>query len=184
MDSERWLRCETGATWLDLIATVAKAYGPAPIERLTSADRLDAWFGAKGLRPAADASDADLSHARSVREALRGLALATVRGESWAAGDVEVVNAALADDRPLVLGAGGRLEGPRTPREALARIARQAAEHLTGSAARTLRTCGDPECGLLFLDPGGRRRWCSAEVCGVRHRVRVHRQRQGGGGGG
>ena len=177
MDSEQWLRCETGATWLDLVATVNRAYGPAPQERLTSADRLGAWLASRDLRPATEPADDDLARACELREALRGLALAAVRGEPWPEGDVDVVNDVLADDRPVSLGTGA-LRPPATPREALARIARQAADHLAGPAASGLRTCADAECGLLFLDPGGRRRWCSAEVCGVRHRVRAHRARQ------
>jgi predicted RNA-binding Zn ribbon-like protein len=63
-------------------------------------------------------------------------------------------------------------------REALARVARQAVEHLTGPVAQTLRRCADDDCSMVFTDLNGRRRWCSAETCGVRNRVRAHRERQ------
>lgn len=176
----RWLRSETGARWLDLVGTVGRAYGPAPIERLSSPERLREWLAIAGLLPGTGPTGADLVRARTLREALRGLALATVHGGPWPAADIEVLNEVLADDRPLALAAAGHRAAmcpPATAREALARIARQAAEHLTGPAAATLHTCADHDCGMLFLDPSGRRRWCSAEMCGVRHRVRAHRQR-------
>ena len=171
------MRCETGATWLDLVATVAQAYGPAPVDRLDGAAALGEWLAAEDLLPSASPSVPDLARTRALREALRGLGLAAVRGEPWPEDGVRLVNEVLADDRPLGLGEG-RLRRPATTREALGRIARQAAEQLTGPAAQALGRCADPVCGLLFLDPGGRRRWCAAEVCGVRHRVRVHRERK------
>jgi predicted RNA-binding Zn ribbon-like protein len=176
----RWLRCETGATWLDLVATVSQAYGPAAIEHLSSASRLREWLATQNLRPKVDPVEADLIRARELREALRGLALATVHGEPLPRDNAAFLGKVLADDQPLKLSIGPRLEirPPATPRAALARIARQAAEHLAGPAAMTLHTCADPVCGMLFLDAGGRRRWCSADVCGVRSRVRAHRQRR------
>ncbi|TCO65620.1 CGNR zinc finger domain-containing protein [Actinocrispum wychmicini] len=169
-----WVRSETGATWLDLVATVSGAYGAAPRERLISVDLLGDWLATVHLRPAADPTEDDLERARALREALRGLALAVVRGERWPARHVRLVNEVLAEDRPLTL-TGGHVRPPATCREALARIARQAAEHLAEPAA--LRQCADEVCGMLFIDPGGRRRWCSAEICGVRNRVRAHRRR-------
>jgi predicted RNA-binding Zn ribbon-like protein len=66
---------------------------------------------------------------------------------------------------------------PPTAAAALTRIARQAAEHLAGPTATRLRACDDHDCGMLFDDVTGRRRWCSAAICGVRHRVRAHRSR-------
>ncbi|MGW5195753.1 CGNR zinc finger domain-containing protein, partial [Kribbella sp. NPDC004138] len=38
-----------------------------------------------------------------------------------------------------------------------------------------VRTC--PSCGWLFLDPRGRRRWCSMATCGNRAKVRAHAAR-------
>jgi predicted RNA-binding Zn ribbon-like protein len=171
------LPVETGAVWLDLVATVSKAYGPAPVERLDSAGRYATWLADEGLDPAAAPADADLAAARELREALRRLALATRAGKQRAAADIAALNRALAADRPLALDTGGAIRRPATAAEALARIARRAAEDLVGPAAATLGACADAECGMLYLDQGGRRRWCSAEICGVRNRVRAHRRR-------
>lgn len=168
---------DTGATWLDIVATGSKAYGPSPVERLDSTARLRDWLADHDLLPETEPTEADLVRARALREALRGIALATVRHEPWPVAAVEFVNDVLADDRPLVPDRGGT-RAPDTPRAALARVARQASEQLTGPAAATLRTCADPDCAMLFLDAGGRRRWCASQRCGVRNRVRAHRQRR------
>src|SRR5262245_30229632 len=102
MEGDGWqLPVETGAVWLDLVATVSGAYGPAPVERLHSPDRYARWLAAEGLRPAAAPTGADLAAARALREALRRLALATRAGERWPAADVAAVNRALAADRPV-----------------------------------------------------------------------------------
>jgi predicted RNA-binding Zn ribbon-like protein len=175
-DGARWVGPETGATWLDLIATVTGTYGPAPVDRLATAELLRSWFAVENLPPSADPTDADLARARDLRDALRSLALGAVRSIPWSTRDIAAVNKVLAADRPLRL-ESGEIRPPATAREALARIAREAVSHLTGPAAVHLHQCADEVCGMLFLDPGGRRRWCSAEVCGVRNRVRAHRQR-------
>ncbi|GAA1662171.1 CGNR zinc finger domain-containing protein [Fodinicola feengrottensis] len=176
LEGGHWLECESGGLWLDLLITVRRAYGPTPHDRLGTAELLGKWFAREGLSPVADPTEADLRWARDLREALRSLALATFHSQSWPAADLALLNRALADDHPLVL-EGAAVRAPATAREALARIARQAAEHLGGPMAADLGQCGDPDCGMLFLDPTGRRKWCLAQACGVRHRVRAYRER-------
>jgi predicted RNA-binding Zn ribbon-like protein len=174
------LRFDTGATWLDLLATVSGAY--APLERLHDLDRLREWLATEKLLPEAEPSVADLEEFRRLREALRGLALARFRSEAPPKDAVAQVNDVLAGDAPVAVRVTrtGTLtvSRPATAREVLARVARQAVEHLTGPEAETLGACADHDCGMLFLDSGGRRRWCSPESCGVRNRVRAHRERQ------
>jgi predicted RNA-binding Zn ribbon-like protein len=55
----------------------------------------------------------------------------------------------------------------------LAAIARSAAEILADPEAARLRTCANPDCGLLFCDNSRthKRRWCSMSVCGNRSKV-------------
>jgi predicted RNA-binding Zn ribbon-like protein len=50
-----------------------------------------------------------------------------------------------------------------------------AGELLTSPSREHVRTC--PSCGWLFLDPRGRRRWCSMATCGNRAKVRAHAAR-------
>lgn len=177
----RRLRFDTGAAWLDLIATVGNAYGSAPVERLDGVGRFREWLEAEDLAPEAGPTEEDVARARILREALRGLALATVRLQPFPRDEVDRLNEFLSEDRPLVLATeSGGLQVGRPPdgRAALGRIARQAADQLAGRSASMLRTCADPVCGMLFLDPSGRRVWCATEICGVRHRVREHRRRK------
>jgi predicted RNA-binding Zn ribbon-like protein len=58
-------------------------------------------------------------------------------------------------------------------------VAAQAAERLLADpASGTVRACPGDDCGWLFLDPRGRRRWCSMTSCGNRAKVRAHAARQ------
>ncbi|HEY3511466.1 MAG TPA: CGNR zinc finger domain-containing protein [Kribbella sp.] len=50
-----------------------------------------------------------------------------------------------------------------------------AGELITGQSREHVRIC--PSCGWLFLDPRGRRRWCSMATCGNRAKVRAHAAR-------
>ena len=49
-----------------------------------------------------------------------------------------------------------------------------------GRLAR-VRRCPGPECGWLFLDTSGRRRWCSMTTCGSRVKMRrLYERRRAG----
>ena len=41
-----------------------------------------------------------------------------------------------------------------------------------------LKHCTNPECVLLFIDEGGRRKWCSMKICGNRRKVSRYQQRR------
>lgn len=51
-------------------------------------------------------------------------------------------------------------------------VARSAAELLTEPRRLTLRVCPSEDCGWLFLDQSGRRRWCSLATCGSKRSAR------------
>lgn len=63
-----------------------------------------------------------------------------------------------------------------TPRHLLAL---ELARMLTSPEIVRFQRCGDRFCGWVFLDTSRQhnRRWCSAEDCGNRNRVRAHYQR-------
>ena len=87
----------------------------------------------------------------------------------------------LAEDQPLRLrrsSKGLRASRPDSYPAALARLTRSAVEDLATHPTLPLRACGDDTCSAFYLDPTGRRRWCSDERCGNRARVRAHRTRQ------
>ncbi|MFF4758463.1 BTAD domain-containing putative transcriptional regulator [Streptomyces sp. NPDC001292] len=47
-------------------------------------------------------------------------------------------------------------------------VARSAGELLADPRRFTVRSCPSEDCGWLFLDTSGRRRWCSLATCGVK----------------
>ncbi len=56
-------------------------------------------------------------------------------------------------------------------------VARAAADLLSRGDQRRVRRCPGDECGWLFLDTRGRRRWCSMATCGNRAKVRAYQLR-------
>jgi predicted RNA-binding Zn ribbon-like protein len=169
-----------GRDWLDFAITLVDRYGASPHDLVDTPARLRSWLSEWGLAPTGPVTDDDVVRARALREALHGLARAAATDEPSSAGDVRVVNASLQDALPVELrrSAGAVTVGrPATTSEALARLARQAVDDLAGPNRPRLRACGDDECSGIFVDPTGRRRWCSDERCGVKARVRAHRAR-------
>ncbi|MEO3849406.1 CGNR zinc finger domain-containing protein [Streptomyces sp. B8F3] len=47
-------------------------------------------------------------------------------------------------------------------------VARSAADLLADPQPFTVTACPSPDCGWLFLDAPGRRRWCSLATCATR----------------
>jgi predicted RNA-binding Zn ribbon-like protein len=167
-------RYVAGSSWLNLLATLGHAYGEVSIERLTDVDALREWLDHERLTPVAPLTDDDVAQARAFRETLRPVVLAVLDGrtpevaplQAWLSAD-EPLTAVVRDGRPAAA-------PPSTLTAALARLARQTVEQLPDAP---LRACDDDECRLAYLDPGGRRRWCAPETCGVKARVRAHRAR-------
>jgi predicted RNA-binding Zn ribbon-like protein len=170
-----------GRDWLDFAITLVDRYGDTPRDLVRTPTRLRSWLTEWELAPGGPVTDDDVTRARELREALHGLARAAASEQAPAAGDVRVVNTSLLEALPVELRRSGTsmtVGRPATARQALARLARQAADDLTGPNRPRLRACGDDECSGIFLDPTGRRRWCSDERCGVKARVRAHRARK------
>ena len=51
------------------------------------------------------------------------------------------------------------------------------ADLLVSDDVRRVRACPGHDCGWLFLDPSGRRRWCQMAVCGNRAKQARIRER-------
>lgn len=169
-----------GADWLDFLVTQLGRYREVQQEYLSDAGALRTWLSKRDLAPAEAPSEADVLWARELREALHETARAALREASPPAAAQSLIESALAEDKPLRLRRSARglqVMRPRTAREALARLARQAIETLGGPQRAQLHACGDTTCAGIFLDANGRRRWCSDERCGNRARVRAHRAR-------
>ena len=158
----------------------------APTEKLRDVAALARWLDRHGFRPEAEPTSADLASVRQVRAALRELAVARVQGRVAHPQALDTVNAALArafrTPRHIVVPdpfEPGRLRRRVPDVDAvLMLVIEESVDSLAGRDAVHLRECEDPTCGALFFDPSGRRRWCSAQGCGTRARVRAHRARR------
>ena len=173
-------RTGNGADWLDFLATRLGRYRAEQVEMLAGPQQLRAWLRQHGMEPSGAPTGDDVAAAHELRESLHRLAVAAVDRQPPRSADIHALRKALAVDAPLGVrqsGSGLALIRPASTAEAMARLARQAAEHLTGPTRDRLRACGDELCSGIYLDHSGRRRWCSDERCGVRARVRAHRAR-------
>lgn len=174
-------RFDCGAVWLNLLATKGRTFSTAPVERLPTPGRLAEWLERCELSPARPPDQDALDRVRAVREVLRTLALATVDDRPPPADAVATLAEFLAEhDDPVRLTADDRLrrEPPATTAHALARIARQAVDQMTGSDRLALKSCPEDDCRGVFIDPPGRRRWCPSPSCASRGRVRALRARR------
>ncbi|MGW4522024.1 CGNR zinc finger domain-containing protein [Amycolatopsis sp. NPDC004378] len=172
-------RLDMGAPWLNLLATRGRHFGPRPVERIPTAERLRDWLARVDLTPLAQVTSADVPTAHRLREVLRALALGAVDGVAPKADQVDPLTAFLTTD-PVHLAALDRLHrsAPPTADAAFARLAHQAADWLTGPLRHDLRACPEQDCRGVFADPGGRRRWCPSPACASRGRVRALRERR------
>ena len=177
-------RFDPGALCLELLITG----GPGPYRRyevLHEPADLATWADRSRLRPTPvlEISPAEVTDARRLRDALFRVVIAQVSDTPHPPGDLETINQAAA--RPPLAPAiapAGRLRWAGTPTgtHLLATVARDAVELLTGPFAHRIRTCAADNCHLVYVDTSrpGRRRWCSMEHCGNRHKVKALRARQ------
>ncbi|QEU89601.1 CGNR zinc finger domain-containing protein [Streptomyces kanamyceticus] len=177
-------RFDPGALCLELLTTG----GPGEFRRFevlhAPADLL-AWAERSRLTPtpALRVVDAQVADARRLRDALFQVATARALDEPAPSEDIAVLNEAAARppltpviDPDGMRGWAGTADGTRL----LATVAHDAVELLTGPYAHRIRTCAADNCALLYVDTSrpGRRRWCSMEHCGNRHKVRTLRARR------
>ncbi|MFL5798453.1 MAG: CGNR zinc finger domain-containing protein [Actinomycetota bacterium] len=170
--------CNTRAGWDD----------PRPGEYLETYDHLAVWAAANGLieprvaaglRERADdhprAARWTLRHAISFRDSLYSVWLDRSPGADWDALAEEAGLAAAAAELEL---RGGHAEWVIPPRTGLRlpvlATARAAADLLSTTTHGAVRACPGSDCGWLFLDRTGRRRWCTMAICGNRAKARRH----------
>jgi predicted RNA-binding Zn ribbon-like protein len=171
---------EGGRVSVDLLNTV-RDRAETPRETLLTPADLALWLSEAGLPTDAETGADDLATARRLRAAIDRLAFPSEPAD--APGDaVEVINAvaAHAPGGPRLAWADGRLVAsppPATVTGALARVALDAVDLLTGD--ERLRVCEAHDCGIRFADrsPAGNRQWCSMRRCGNRMKARRHHAR-------
>lgn len=172
-----------GAIWPAFLATLRGRLDEQQRDLVPGAPALTEFLAAHGLAPVRRVTDVDVARAHALREAMWAVTSAAYDGRPCAAADLRVLDDALQHSGPVRLrrSAGELRARPAADvDEALSRIAAELVLDLTGPRRSQLGYCGDDTCSGFFLDPTGRRRWCSSERCGTRMRVRAHRARAGG----
>ncbi|WP_152864572.1 CGNR zinc finger domain-containing protein [Streptomyces acidicola] len=185
-------RFDPGALCLELLTTG----GPGAFRRfevLHAPADLVAWAERSRLTPtpALEVTEQDVAYARRVRDALFRVVVARIRGglpefgvEGGGREDLDVLNEAAAHPPlvPAIVGDGERRvwAGVAVGTQLVSSVARDAVELLTGPYAERVRMCAGERCYLVYVDTSrpGRRRWCSMEHCGNRHKVRALRARR------
>jgi predicted RNA-binding Zn ribbon-like protein len=167
-----------GHVALDFLATLGGRPGNR-IERLAGPGDLSRWIAEAGIAAAPSASGQLLDDARELREAIRRLLDCAREGGHPGASDVRLVNEWAR--KPVAAPQIGRdfarvLVGPDPVTGALAHIARESVEFITGPELPRVRSCSG--CTLVFIDRSrpGTRRWCSMERCGNRDKTARYRQ--------
>lgn len=173
---------------MDLLNTVAR-----PVEEIVDLWQSDTdvllWLNRAGFAPGRDLPGyrpgALLSAAKKLRELVRALVKSKKDGKRL---DLAPLNAWMAEGRSFVQmhrHKDGSLTLERsyetkTPVQALIPLAEAAAEFLATADFDLVRHCEGEGCVLWFYDrtKSHRRRWCSMEVCGNRHKVAAFRSRQ------
>lgn len=157
---------------------------------LTTPVHLGAWLRDVRSRLSTRLTDAqlltctteDLAMARDLRDCIRALADAAVRGTRPLASTVAALNAhvrAAPRWRELSWHAEPAvIEKSKVPgvKQALGEIAAQAVDLFSGPDREQIRACPAPGCVLYFLRQHARREWCSA-TCGNRVRAARHYDR-------
>ena len=172
-------RC--GSPALDFTATLGGRRKAEPHERLVAPKDLGRWFKAAGISPTVpQISEADLSAARRLREAIYALAVARAANDDLPASARHTLNRfAAAEPAAPQLDANGALKLSGDAAQLLSTIAQEAVRVL--SDATPIRQCEGEGCAILFMDASraGDRRWCSMTACGNRAKVAEFRRRKG-----
>lgn len=147
-----------------------------------------AWLKQAGFPVSADDTEMErfslLHSARKLRENIRSLVEKRKAGRR---GDTSVLNGYLAASQSYFQVVWSKPHSLRidivrrqnTSESILAPIAEAAAELLATADFQLVKRCEDESCVLWFSDQtkSHRRRWCSTQICGNRHKVAAYRRR-------
>jgi predicted RNA-binding Zn ribbon-like protein len=160
---------------------------PDATDVLRTADMLGRWGRRLGLLSddAKPASEAELRRARALRDAVHRLFASIGHAANPSADDIALLRASYVeavDQAALLPGAVSyQLAWPaQDPRRVRYAVATDAIDLLRDpERLRRVSHCPGRDCGWLFLNISGRRRWCSMSTCGSREKMRrLHRRRK------
>ncbi|RKN45893.1 CGNR zinc finger domain-containing protein [Streptomyces hoynatensis] len=164
---------------LDFVNSAVALPGGHFVDLLGTPGAANRWLTAHGLAPEdAGVREVCAAQLRSLREHLRSLFASRVAGLPALPAALSAVNDALGRAPAAALLHWDEVRGPyravRCPTNeildrALATLAADAADLLTGPDAGRLTGCGSPPCNRYLLRHG-RRQWCSTR-CGDRARA-------------
>jgi predicted RNA-binding Zn ribbon-like protein len=169
-----------GHITLEFVATLADRPGRR-IERLAEPDDLTRWLSEATLAEPSRVTARVLDQARTLREATYRILDCARAGGRPSKPDLEILNgwARRPAHAPQIdLELHRTLVAPDPTAAALAYIARESIELLTGPDLPRVRTCAG--CSLLFVDRSrpGQRRWCSMDRCGNRKKTARYREKK------
>jgi predicted RNA-binding Zn ribbon-like protein len=152
---------------------------PAHTDALGAPADLETWGRRLGIVRGDDLeiSGRELAAARDLRHALHRVFRAEAQSTKPPAEALELVGKNYAEavrSAELRCKDGWRFEWqPDDPRRVRFAVAVSAIHLLLSPLERArIRICPGNNCGWLFIDTSGRRRWCSMEVCGSRAKMR------------
>lgn len=184
MDTPETVDLRGGVLCLDFANTVDWVDGVAiKDEVFQQPAHLARWGKRVGLGRSARAGDGELAAALELRQALHGTFAAIALGARPHGLDVIARHhAEAAASARLAAAAEGtwQLAWPASdPRRVRFAVAVDAVALLAdGGRLPRVRFCPGHDCGWLFLDTSGRRRWCSMDTCGSRAKMRRLYERQ------
>ncbi|MYX37133.1 hypothetical protein GTY85_27585 [Streptomyces sp. SID8377] len=164
---------------LDLVNSVVTLPGGRSLDLLATPSGTEQWLTAHGLASTgAGLQEGDAERLRALRAHIRSVIVSKVHGHPASEADLQAVNDALtrAPAAPLLRwdpALGLHRKAVRRDSgildHALARLAADAADLLTGPDAERLTACDSAPCSRYLLRHG-RRHWCSTR-CGDRARA-------------
>ncbi|MBY8879676.1 CGNR zinc finger domain-containing protein [Actinacidiphila acidipaludis] len=165
---------------LDFAATL-RARRSTRFEMFVTPERLNAWYVESGLVDTiTPGTQDDIHQATTVREAIYTLVTNRRLEEDFDREALALVNGAARKPpvTPQLTLTGRHTEA--TPEQALATVARQAVELLSGPDVPLMKECGNPECTRIYIDRsrGMRRQWCGMESCGNKIKAAAYRARK------
>ncbi len=174
---------------LDFINTDLRK-GGLKVDRLPDTKALVRWLVSAGIRPEGTSEPeswpASMDAAWQLRGVIFGMVTEFVSGTPHDPDRVAILNHHLTHIRPHHIVQPGTLgldisSGWYTERldRALAPIALSAARLLDSKNSGRVRQCDNAECPVYFYDVsnGNKRRWCSMDLCGNRHKAATHYRR-------
>lgn len=176
----------SGRLCIDFTQTGGETEQRAHWERFHSPSDLADWFSESPLQlQDVQVSAGEFQIALSLREAIWRVADALRQNETPLAEDIDIINrVAAAPDLPPQLAPEDLDHVWHSPAAtgamALSTIARDAIDLFSGELRSRIRTCENPNCGLMFVDVSrpGKRRWCLMKRCGNMAKTSQYRKRK------